>query len=307
MQKNQVRKPVHGPTHAMTIDVEEFFQVSAFKDVVSQEQWSSQPSRVVQSTEKLLSLFESQQIKATFFILGWVADKHPGLVRQINEAGHEIASHGYSHQLIYGQDQTTFRDETLRSKDILESIINKPVIGYRAASYSITKKSLWALDILADLGFKWDSSIFPVYHDNYGIPDTPSDPYTIRTLSGKSLVEFPITSAKKFGLSIPAAGGGYFRQFPYALFKHLFNSASNNNSNPRIFYLHPWEVDPDQPRFNSASWFSRYRHYTNLHRCEDRLKKLISDFNFSTLSSSLSDYDTSEVYSCTKNELIKLS
>lgn len=297
-----------GPAvHAMTIDVEDYFHVAALKDVVRPDQWDQQPARVVENTQKILRLFDSHSIRGTFFILGWVAERNPELIRQIDEAGHEIASHGYSHQLIYSQSPAVFREETYRSKEILESIIQKPVLGYRAASYSITKKSLWALDTLAELGFKWDSSIFPVYHDNYGIPDTPSDPYTIKTRNGISLTEFPITSAQKFGLSIPAAGGGYFRQFPYPLFRYLFKVASNNNQDPRIFYLHPWELDPDQPRFNNASWFSRFRHYTNLSQCEHRLSRLIDDFRFDTLSQSLAAYDTSETYTCTDNALIKMA
>jgi polysaccharide deacetylase family protein (PEP-CTERM system associated) len=302
----KVRKPLPAPVHAMTIDVEDYFHVAAFKDVIHPHQWDSQPSRVVQNTHKILDIFESQNIKGTFFILGWVADKHPELVKAIDQAGHEIASHGYSHQLIYSQTPEIFREETHKSKSLLESLTQKPCDGYRAASYSITKKSLWALDILGELGFKWDSSIFPVYHDNYGIPDTPSEPYQIKTKSGNMIIEFPITSANKFGISIPAAGGGYFRQFPYPVFRYLFNAASNNNTVPKVFYLHPWEVDPDQPRFSDASWFSKFRHYTNLDKCESRLCSLLKDFKFGTLSESLDRYTHNATYMNLDSELVKL-
>ena len=275
-------------THAMTIDVEDYYQVSAFGKVVSPSQWDQWPSRVVENTEKLLTLFNEKKISATFFILGWVAERHPELIRDIHSQGHEIASHGYSHQLIYNQDQTLFREETAKSKKILEDIIQIPVTGYRAASYSITRQSLWALDILGDLGFTWDSSIFPVHHDRYGIPSSPKEPYNITTNDGHNITEFPLTTAQVLKQSIPAAGGGYFRQYPYLLSRWLFNRASLNQTKPQMFYLHPWEIDPDQPRIPGAGWRSNFRHYTNLHRCQARLEQLLSDFSFSTVSNSLS-------------------
>ena len=284
------RMPSDQPLHAMSIDVEDYFHVAALSGVIKPEQWPTLPSRVEQNTRKLLGLFERHQVKATFFVLGWVAEHHPELVREIDRAGHEIASHGYSHQLIYRQSPETFRQETRRSKALLEDITGKAVHGYRAASYSITRDSLWALDILAECGFRWDSSIFPIRHDNYGIPGSPRAPYTIRTENGALLQEFPLTTARVFGLPVPAAGGGYFRQFPYPLFRYLFNNASGNGHRPQMFYLHPWEVDPEQPRFNNASWFSRFRHYTNLDKCEQRLEHLLQDFRFSTVSESFRAY-----------------
>ncbi len=293
--------------HAMTIDVEDYFHVAALSKVVKVNDWDNMPSRVNQNTLNILDIFDERNIKGTFFILGWVAERNPQLVKEIAARGHEVASHGYSHQLIYSQSIPTFREETHRSKEILENLIQTPVLGYRAASYSITNKSLWALDILAELGFTWDSSIFPIYHDNYGIPDTPKDPYTIQTASGAELLEFPITTCHKFGLSIPAAGGGYFRQFPYWLFRYLFTLASDNGHAPRIFYLHPWEIDPDQPRFNEASWFSRFRHYTNLDKCESRLQQLTKDFRFGTLSDSLSSFKHSERFVNVDGALVRLS
>jgi len=276
-----------GITHAMTVDVEDYYQVAAFFDVVKPEDWDQWPPRVEANTDRLLRLFDDAGLKATFFVLGWVAERHPELVKRIHAGGHEIASHGYSHQFIYRQQPEVFREETRRSKQILEDLTGEPITGYRAASYSITRQSLWALDILAELGFSWDSSIFPTRHDNYGIPGSPEQPYRIITRGGAELTEFPLTTAKVLGQSVPAAGGGYFRQYPYALSRWLFRRASNNGTKPQIFYLHPWEIDPDQPRIPDAKWFSRFRHYTNLHRCLPRLERMIEDFPFGTISQSL--------------------
>lgn len=279
------------PLHAMSIDLEDYFQVAALANVIQPEQWDSLPSRVERNTERLIELFDRHDVKATFFVLGWIADRYPQLVRKLAEHGHEIASHGYSHQLIYNQSPETFRAETLRSKSLLEDITGRKVVGYRAASYSITRDSLWALDILSEAGFTWDSSIFPIRHDRYGIADSPREPYSIETASGGIIREFPLTTARVFGVSIPAAGGGYFRQFPYPVFRYLFRNASGFGRRPQMFYLHPWEIDPDQPRYNNASWFSRFRHYTNLDRCYGRLDRLLGDFRFATVSESYNAYE----------------
>lgn len=294
------------PLHAMSIDVEDYFQVAALSNVISPTQWDSLPSRVVQNTERLLSLFEAHDIKATFFVLGWVAERFPALIRKLSDHGHEIASHGYSHQLIYTQTPDVFREETIRSKRILEDITGNPVQGYRAASYSITRKSLWALDILSEAGFTWDSSIFPIRHDRYGIPESPSAPYSIETDNGNIIQEFPLTTARILGLSIPAAGGGYFRQFPYPVFRYLFSNASDFGKRPQMFYLHPWEIDPDQPRYNNASWFSRFRHYTNLDRCYGRLERLLGDFRFGTVTESYNAYEPDKPL-VRSNEMIRLA
>ena len=274
-------------THAMTVDVEDYYHVAAFANVIKPSEWHNWPSRVEANTHRLLQLFDDANIKITFFILGWVAEHYPELVKTIHAQGHEIASHGYSHQLIYKQTPDVFRAETAKSKTLLEDLTQTSVSGYRAASYSITRKSLWALDILAELGFTWDSSIFPTRHDNYGIPGSPEEPYRIITSNGATLLEFPLTTAKVLGQAIPAAGGGYFRQYPYALSKWLFERASDNQSKPQIFYLHPWEIDPAQPRIPNASWFSNFRHYTNLSRCLPRLERMLGDFNFGTMSQSI--------------------
>lgn len=287
-QIDEQAEPSKKRIHAMTVDVEDYYQVSAFENVISPKDWDRWPSRVVQNTERLLTVFDQASIKATFFILGWVAERNPGLVKSIHAQGHEIASHGYSHQLIYKQSPKVFREETAKSKTILENLIQQPVTGYRAASYSITAKSLWALDTLAELGFTWDSSIFPVHHDRYGITGSPRSPYNIITNNGSPITEFPLTTAQVFGQTVPAAGGGYFRQYPYILSRWLFKKASSDSGESQIFYLHPWEIDPGQPRIPGASWFSRFRHYTNLGRCETRLEQLLQDFNFSTVSQCLS-------------------
>jgi polysaccharide deacetylase family protein (PEP-CTERM system associated) len=275
--------------HAMTVDVEDYFHVSAFAKVISPTQWSQWPSTVERNTQRLLDLFDEADIKATFFVLGWVAERFPQLVRDIVARGHEIASHGYSHQLVYKQSPQIFRQETSDSKKLLEDLAQTAINGYRAASYSVTRQSLWAIDILLELGFTWDSSIFPVYHDRYGIPNSPKHPYRIRCEGGE-LLEFPLTSAKLFGYTMPAAGGGYFRLYPYALSRWLFQQATEQGDTPAIFYLHPWEIDPDQPRVPGASLLSRFRHYNNLARCMPRLRQLLSDFPFGTVSESLKSF-----------------
>ena len=279
----------HISTHAISIDVEDYYHVAAFKDVISPSSWQDWPSRVERNTDKILQLFNNKGIKGTFFVLGWVAERYPQLVRRIYEQGHEIASHGYSHQLIYSQAKDVFREETYKSKQILEQQIQHPVLGYRAASYSITRKSLWAIDILLELGFRWDSSIFPVHHDNYGIPNTPRSAYRIKGSDGDFLLEIPLTTARVGRLSLPAAGGGYFRLYPYWLSRLLFQYATREK--PGVFYLHPWEVDTGQPRIKEASALSKFRHYNHLGACEKRLQQLLNDFRFGTMSNLMDGLD----------------
>ncbi|MDX2507510.1 MAG: DUF3473 domain-containing protein [Gammaproteobacteria bacterium] len=266
--------------NALTVDVEDYFHVSAFANSINRKDWDNQPLRVEKNTQRLMDLFDEAQVKATFFVLGWVADRNRGLIKEIAQRGHEVASHGYSHQLVYKQSQQVFREETIRSKLLLEDIVQAPVRGYRAASYSITKDSLWALDILAEAGFDYDSSIFPVRHDRYGIPGAVEIPHVLKTPKGHSLVEFPLSTAKIFKYKLPVAGGGYFRLYPYALTRAGLRQV-NSRQQPFIFYLHPWEIDPDQPKVE-AGWFSRFRHYNNLDKCEPRLQRLMKDFQFDT-------------------------
>ncbi len=266
--------------NALTVDVEDYFQVSAFENAVDRKDWVNQPLRVERNTHLLLDLFDEYNTKATFFVLGWVADRIPSIVKEIADRGHEIACHGYSHRLVYNQTPEEFREETLKSKMVLEDLSQQSIYGYRAASYSITNKSLWALDILVDAGFIYDSSIFPVRHDRYGIPDANKYPHELKTLTGNTIVEFPLTTAQWMGSTVPIAGGGYFRLFPYWLTKAGLGQ-SNDKNEPFIFYLHPWEIDAEQPRIE-ASWFSKFRHYNNLDKCYPRLKSLLTDFKFTT-------------------------
>jgi polysaccharide deacetylase family protein (PEP-CTERM system associated) len=268
--------------NAMTVDVEDYVHVSAFSRVIRMDEWDRHESRVERNTRRLLDLFDSHGVRATFFVLGWVAQRYPLLVREIAARGHELASHGLTHQLVYNQTPQVFREETRVSKALLEDQVQRPVLGYRAASYSITRRSLWAVDILAELGFRYDSSIFPVRHDRYGIPDAPVAPYWHETPAQRRIVEFPLTTKDLYGYRLPIAGGGYFRLFPYAVTRAAFRSINRRERRSFIFYLHPWEIDPDQPRIR-AGWLSEFRHYNNLERCEGRLERLLGDFRFASV------------------------
>lgn len=273
--------------NTLTIDVEDYFHVAALGKSIDKKDWDRIEPRVVENMNRLLDLFDEHDVKATHFVLGWVAERFPALIKEIDRRGHEIASHGFSHQLVYTQTPEIFEQETRDSKNLIEDIVGKQVFGYRAASYSITKKSLWALDILVDLGFIYDSSIFPVVHDNYGIKDSPEFPHILETPNKKRLVEYPLSTYAFLGQNIPVAGGGYFRLYPYWLSRFFYRSINKSNM-PFVFYLHPWEVDPAQPRVK-ASLLSEFRHYNNLDKCEDRLSKLLSDFSFTTMHSKLNE------------------
>jgi polysaccharide deacetylase family protein (PEP-CTERM system associated) len=346
--------------NALTIDVEDYFQVHAFSGVINPADWDNYESRVEGNTYRILEMLSnpdvsnnsyasnrssgfakrtennvqivqssteanslersnvsngsSNSIKATFFILGWIAERYPGLVREIAEQGHEIASHGYRHELVTNQTPDEFRADVARTKKILEDITGEEVVGYRASTYSITKKTLWALRILAEEGYRYDSSIFPVHHDVYGFPGAPRFPFkvslngdvqTVRSFAAANsfarsnrsnvsnisndsnnsndsniLWEFPISTIRLLRQNIPIAGGGYFRLFPYWLVKRLLGHINRTEQRPFIFYLHPWEFDPEQPRIDTASLKSRLRHYLNLDKVENRFRSLLSDFNF---------------------------
>ena len=228
-----------GIVNAMTVDVEDYFHVAALSRSIDRSRWNDMEYRVEGNTRRLLDLFDANAIQATFFVLGWVARRSPELVREIHRRGHEIASHGMSHKLVYDQTPAEFFAETRDSKALLQEIIGAPVLGYRASTYSITNKSLWALDALCDLGFKYDSSIFPIQHDLYGIPDAPQSPSRITAPNGKRIVEFPMSTSKIFGVRIPVSGGGYFRLLPYALTRTGLRNL-NKLRRPFVFYLHPW-------------------------------------------------------------------
>ena len=267
------------PVNAFTVDVEDYFHVAALSSAVSRESWATRESRVERNTERILALLADEGVHGTFFVLGWVAERSPTLLRRIADAGHEVACHGYSHELVYRQSPEVFREETLRAKRLIEDAIAQPVLGYRAASFSIIRRSLWALDVLVDLGFEYDSSIFPIRHDRYGIPDASPRPGAVAAPSGRKIVEFPMCAASFAGLKVPVSGGGYFRILPYWLSRLGLQQINGSAARPFVFYMHPWEIDPDQPRVR-VGWLSTFRHYTNLHRCEARLTRLLKDFSF---------------------------
>jgi len=264
----------------LTVDVEEYFQVAAFADIVRPHDWPAISSRVIPCTDILLDILDEFQVRATFFIVGWTAKRHPQLVRRIHDRGHRIGCHSYLHRKIYEISPEEFRKDTRDAKDILEEIIGRPVTAYRAPSYSITAKSLWALPILAELGFTVDSSIFPILHDNYGIPDSPRFPYTHTSCH---IREYPITTVRVASRNLPVGGGGYFRLFPYWFTRFFLNRINQRENQPFIFYIHPWEIDPEQPRFEQARLLSRFRHYNNLHKTAGRFKQLLHDFRFRPL------------------------
>jgi polysaccharide deacetylase family protein (PEP-CTERM system associated) len=271
--------------NALTIDVEDYFQVNAFARHVRQDQWDSFPLRVDDNTRRILDFLDTFTIKATFFMLGWVAERLPGLAQEIHRRGHEVACHGYGHELIYQIGPERFRADIRRSKSLLEDQCGVAVRGYRAPSYSITKKSLWALDILVEEGFGYDSSIFPVIHDTYGIPDAERFPHSIRTGAGP-LVEFPLTTLpfqlgwKK--MRLPIAGGGYLRLLPSGIIRHGIVKINRQERQPAVLYFHPWEIDPGQPRIEAGAR-SRFRHYLNLEKTEGKLRSLLGGLRFAPM------------------------
>jgi polysaccharide deacetylase family protein (PEP-CTERM system associated) len=281
------KTPTNTPMCVFTVDVEDYFQVDAFSRVIQMDNWDSFALRVEANTRRILDLLDEKGVKGTFFVLGWVARRQPQLVREIANRGHEIASHGMSHRRVVTQTPEVFRAETRESKQLLEDIVQQKILGYRAATYSITKESLWALDILCEEGFVYDSSIFPVRHDRYGIPDATIVPHRLRTQKGAEIAEFPLTVWQPGGVNVPIAGGGYFRLFPYGFTRYGFRKV-REAGRPVVFYLHPWEVDPEQPRVEGAGWKSRFRHYLNLGKTHDRLSQLLTDFPFGTMRDCLS-------------------
>ena len=270
--------------NAMTVDVEDYFHASAFDRVVPRISWFERESRVVRNTHRLLEFFHDHDVKATFFILGWVAERFPSLVREIGSCGHELASHGFHHQLIYTLTPDQFRDDVRRAKATIEDTGGCQVLGYRAPSFSIIKSSLWALDVLIEEGHQYDASIFPIHHDRYGIPDAPPFPHVIERGAG-AIVEVPASTARIGRMNVPIAGGGYFRVFPYS-FTRWGIARLNAHGRPAIFYVHPWEIDPDQPRL-PASRTTAWRHYSNLDGTHKKLECLVNDFAFSTIAATL--------------------
>jgi polysaccharide deacetylase family protein (PEP-CTERM system associated) len=267
--------------NALTVDVEDYYHVSAFEDCIDRAQWDTIPSRVEIGIGKILDLLDHKAVRATLFVLGWVAEHYPQLVKGIARAGHEIGCHSYWHRLIYRQTPEEFRHDVCRARDVLQDILGKKVTAYRAPSFSITRQSLWALDVLLEEGFTIDSSIFPTYHDRYGLPGTSMAPYPISRPAG-TLWELPLPVIRKWGYPLPVGGGGYLRLYPYFVTRRWLR-AINAEGRPFVLYLHPWELDPEQPQLR-VGWSKRFRHCVGLHRTEARLARLLGDFRLGTVS-----------------------
>lgn len=267
--------------NAMTVDVEDYYQVSAMEPMVDRADWDNHESRVDRNTNRVLDLFAAHEVKATFFTLGWVAERHPALIRRIVSEGHELASHGWAHHRISAQTPEAFRADVRKTKAILQDLSGVTVLGYRAASFSITKQTPWAHAILEDEGYAYSSSIYPIRHDHYGIPDAPRFAY--RPEAARALIEVPITTVQLGARRLPAGGGGYFRLLPYGLSRRAITRVNRRDGQPAVFYFHPWEVDPDQPRMPGLSAKTRFRHYTNLSRMQARLDKLLRRFSWTRM------------------------
>jgi polysaccharide deacetylase family protein (PEP-CTERM system associated) len=273
--------------NALTIDVEDYYHVSGFSRCVSRRQWDELPSRVSGNTLRVLDRLAEVGVRGTFFVLGWVAERYPVLIRAIHAAGHEIGCHSYAHQLIYEQTPKMFRADVRQARLILEDLIGERITAYRAPSFSIVERSLWALDILLEEGFLFDSSIYPTHHDRYGIAGTPLHPYCLERAGG-SIWEFPPPVYRFLKYPLPIGGGGYFRLYPYGLTRRGLQ-AINAEGRPFAVYLHPWEFDPDQPRLRPG-WMRAFRHYVGLRWTEGRLMRLLKDFRFGTLTESLGEW-----------------
>lgn len=279
--------------NAFTVDVEDYFHVSAFDGVFSPDDWDACQSRVVGNTSRMLDLLDAANVKATFFMLGWVAERHNALVQMIAQRGHEIASHGYMHQRIYTQTPEEFRADIRRASALLSDLTGHPTTAYRAPSFSITAKTPWAQEILVEEGISIDSSIQAVRHDLYGMPDAPPTLHRVETPSGP-LWEFPPPVARVLGLNLAVGGGGYFRLYPLALTKRsLRGYLRRHPGHPFVFYIHPWEIDPDQPRVANAPWKSRFRHYVNLSSTATKLQRLMTEFPFAPIGEVIDAFVTS--------------
>lgn len=264
--------------NAFSVDVEDYFQVSAFENIIRFEEWDEYQLRVVPNTELIVRILAEHGVKATFFVLGWIAEKCPSLIKYIHGEGHEVGSHGYNHRLIYKQSPEEFRHDLRRSVKILQDITGTPVRIYRAPSYSITKRSLWAFRVLAEEGIMFDSSVFPIIHDRYGIPDASRFIYNVNEGSEDLVKEFPLSTLRMFGHNFPVAGGGYLRLFPYIVTRFGIKKI-NSEGHPAIVYVHPWELDPGQPRMK-VNGLTRFRHYCNLASVEPKVRKLLKEFPF---------------------------
>lgn len=269
--------------NAMTIDVEDYFQVSAFAPYISRDSWDKQECRVERNMDRILAMLDDCGVQATFFTLGWIAERYPHLIRRIVAGGHELASHGYGHLRASDQSPDEFREDITRAKKLLEDLGGVEVKGYRAPSFSIGERNLWALDTLLETGHRYSSSIYPIVHDHYGMPGAPR--FAFRTGREQRLIEVPATTVHLLNRNLPASGGGYFRLLPYGISRWSIRRVNEKDGQPCVFYFHPWEIDPDQPRQPDVGFKTRFRHYVNLSRMEDRLRLLLKDFNWGRMDS----------------------
>ena len=269
--------------NAITIDLEDYYHASAFDHIIDKHNWENMESRIQQNLEKVLSILDEYKVKATFFTLGWIAERHPILIRTIVNEGHEIASHGYNHKMINYHSKDSFKEDIIKTKKILEDITGIKTKGYRAPTFSITNSSLWALDILCEHGHLYDSSIFPIRHDRYGIPHAKRFPHIIKLSGNRTIKEFPPSTIRILECNFPIAGGGYLRLFPIKFIEWAIKKLNVVEKQPAVIYTHPWEFDPAQPRIPS-SWLCRFRHYINLDSTEKKLRHLIKNFKFTTLN-----------------------
>jgi polysaccharide deacetylase family protein (PEP-CTERM system associated) len=274
--------------NALTFDVEEYFHAEAFAQVLRPEEWLAQESRVVASTERILDLLDREHVRATFFVLGWVAERQPALVREIASLGHEIGCHGYGHRMIQHLTRSEFERDVTRAKSALEDVAGHAVLGYRAPTFSIMRETLWSLEVLCEAGFRYDSSIFPIVHDRYGIRDAPRFPHRLKAANGCELAEFPLSTVMLLGRRVPVAGGGYFRLFPYSFTRRALRWINRLDGQPAMVYLHPWELDPDQPRLPVGP-LTRFRHLVNVSKTEARLVRLLGDFAFAPAAEVLAE------------------
>jgi len=265
--------------NALTFDIEEYFHAEVFARTLSPEEWPSLASRVVDTTERLLDILDYADVRATFFILGWIADRYPTLVQDIAGRGHEIACHGYGHQMIQRQSRLEFAKDLQQAKTAIEDAAGTAVIGYRAPTFSVVRETLWSLEVLWEAGFQYDSSIFPIVHDRYGIPDAPRFPHRVPITNGHGIVEFPLSTITFLGRRLPVAGGGYFRLLPYSVTRRAIQHLNKREQQPAIVYLHPWELDVHQPKVR-VGWLSHLRHSVNTHSTEGKLRRLLTDFHF---------------------------
>jgi polysaccharide deacetylase family protein (PEP-CTERM system associated) len=281
-------------TNALTIDVEDYFQVSAFASHIRREDWDGLPCRVERNIELILEILASHQTHATFFVLGWIAERYPALVRSIVAQGHELASHGYAHRRASEQSRDQFREDIVRAKGVLEDLGGVEVRGYRAPSFSIAEDNLWAFECLGESGHKYSSSVYPIHHDHYGMPDAPRFGFYPERAGG--LLELPVTTVRLFNRNLPAGGGGYFRLLPYSVSRWCLTRVNSVDRKPCIFYFHPWELDPQQPRQTGISLKTRFRHYVNLSAMEGRIRALTSDFRWGRLDRLFLQASTSSVH-----------